>query len=353
MRLLAVVALVVLSTPGLARGATATVLVTSEGRTFFDYTAAPGEMNQVEASIDAGFVTIRDIGASITAGEGCVSVDAHEVNCDLRPLNDFLGMGLGDLDDSLSFTDQGPEAWTVRGGGGADTLVDCPSGCGLLDGGPGNDTLTGRFLIGRAGDDTLSGGARRDSIYGDSGNDTLNGAGGNDRLSLGPGNDSVDGGAGADTVEFSLHPPTGVTADLRGGTATGDGSDTLTNVEGLFGSEQDDHLSGDSRANRLDGFGGDDVVLGRGGDDNISGHCCPSGNDRLLGGAGRDRIAGGEGDDFLRGGTGKDALHGQTGDDRFRAKDGLRDTVRGGRGFDRAHIDRRLDLLDEVERVFF
>jgi Ca2+-binding RTX toxin-like protein len=354
MRLLAVVALVVLATPGLAHGSTATVFVPTDGGTLFHYTAEPGEMNQVEASIAAGTVTIRDTGASITAGDGCVSVDAHEVNCDLG-INDFLGMTLGDLDDSLTLLGEGPQFWLVTGGGGADTLVDsCSAGCGFpMHGGAGNDTLQGRSIDGGAGDDTLTGGPRRDSIVGGGGNDTLSGAKANDDLTPGRGDDTVDGGAGLDIVGFSSHPPTGVTADLRTGVATGDGTDTLTNVEGLLGSEEDDHLSGDSSANRFDGFGGGDVILGRAGADKLSECCSGSGSDHLYGGPGRDRLSGGDGDDFLRGGTGKDVLHGQLGDDRLSAKDGFRDDVFGGRGFDRARVDRGLDLLDDVERVFF
>jgi Ca2+-binding RTX toxin-like protein len=353
MRLLAVVVLVVLAIPGLAHGSTATVFVTSEGRTFFHYTAAPGEMNQVEASIDAGFVTIRDTGASIIAGDGCVSVDAHEVNCDLG-VNDFLRMTLGDLDDSLTLLGGDPQFWLVTGNRGADTLVDsCSAFCGLMRGGADNDTLQGRDIDGDAGDDTLTGSRRRDRIAGGIGNDTLSGAKANDQLAPGPGDDTVDGGAGLDIVGFSFHPPIGVSADLRTGVATGDGTDTLTNIEDLDGSDEDDHLSGDSSANRIDGGGGDDVILGRAGADKLSECCSGSGNDHLYGGTGRDRLSGSDGDDFLGGGMGKDVLHGQLGDDRLSAKDGFRDDVFGGTGFDRARVDRGLDLLHDVEKAFF
>ena len=350
MRLSLVVALVVLAAPGLAQASTAHVVFPPDSGSRFSYIAAPGETNQVEVSLLAGTVTIRDTGASITAGDGCVSVNAHEVTCALG-IHDHLGVTLNDLDDSLTLEGDGV-GWDVRGGEGADTLVDsCPTGCGFLFGGPGDDTLQGRGISGGAGDDTLTGSPKRDSIGGGPGNDTLSGAGGYDTLLPAAGDDTVDGGVGRDTVWFSALPPTGVIADLRTGVATGDGTDTLTSVESLIGSGRDDHFSGDWHANSFDGQGGGDVLIGRGGADKLDGNCCLRGNDRLSGGPGRDRLWGGRGHDVLRGGTGVDRLRGQNGDDRFRAKDGLRDDVVGGPGFDRARVDP-IDVVGSIEAFF-
>jgi Ca2+-binding RTX toxin-like protein len=353
-RALALVVSVAFAAPGLAHGATAEVV---SGQPFFSgefffYTAAPGETNQVDLGITGDTITVHDSGASITAGDGCTPVDAHEVTCTIT-LIDGLHADLDDLDDTLTLAGD-PFGWQVKGGSGADTLLDsCATGCGFLFGGPGSDTLQGRNLIGGGGEDGLTGTASRDGLGGGAGNDTLGGLGGNDLLGPGPGDDSVDGGAGVDVVSFSAHPPTGVSADLRTGIATGDGTDALTSIEGLFGSQEDDHLGGDSHANRFNGFGGADVILGRGGDDQLAGECCRDGNDRLSGGPGDDRLSGGGGDDVLRGGTGKDSLRGQAGRDRLHAKDGFRDVVRGGGGVDWARVDRALDLLRDVEKVFF
>jgi Ca2+-binding RTX toxin-like protein len=279
-----------------------------------------------------------------------VSVNAHEVTCALG-IHDQLVVTLDDLDDSLTLEGDGVD-WEVRGGDGADTLVDsCPTGCGFLFGGPGDDTLQGRGISGGAGDDTLTGSPNGDSIGGGPGNDTLSGAGGNDILLPAAGDDIVDGDAGRDTVWFSALPPTGVTADLRTGVATGDGTDTLTRVESLIGSGRGDHFSGDWHANSFDGQGGDDVLIGRGGADKLDGYCCLRGNDRLYGGPGRDRLWGGRGNDLLRGGTGVDRLRGQTGDDRLRAKDGFPDRVSGGLGFDRARLDS-IDIVSSIEAFF-
>jgi Ca2+-binding RTX toxin-like protein len=350
MRLWLLMALVLLAAPSVAQASTAKVVFPSDSGSAFSYIAAPGETNQVEVSLLAGTVTIRDTGASITAGDGCVSVDAHEVTCAVG-IHDQLGVALDDLGDSLTLEGDGVD-WDVRGGDGADTLVDsCPTGCGFLSGGPGDDTLQGRGISGGAGDDTLTGSPKGDSIGGGPGNDTLSGAGGYDMLLPAAGDDTVDGGVGRDTVWFSALPPTGVTADLRTGVATGDGTDTLTGVESLIGSSRGDHFSGDWHANSFDGQGGDDVLIGRGGADKLDGYCCLRGNDRLYGGPGRDRLWGGRGNDVLRGGTGVDRLRGQNGDDRLRAKDGLRDDVVGGLGFDRARVDP-IDIVSSIEAFF-
>jgi Ca2+-binding RTX toxin-like protein len=342
-----------LTAPGLAHGATAKV---ESGNPFFSgfffsYVADPGEANQVDINLTSGTITVQDTGAVITAGEGCVSVDAHEVTC-MIPLIDGLNVFLEDLGDTLVLTGD-RQNWEVRGGGGNDTLQQACSGyCGFLRGGPGNDVLEGRALVGGDGLDALTGTDKRDSILGGSGNDTLMGAGRNDELDPGPGDDFIDGGMGSDTLSFAFSPR-GVTANLRTGIAQDDeGTDTFENIEGLLGSAGADRLSGDSKANHLDGSVGPDVLLGRGGDDTLSDDwCCPSGEDRIFGGPGNDRIRGGGGDDLIKGGLGKDVLHGELGDDRLRARDGIRDYVDGGRGFDRARIDGSLDILKAIEKL--
>jgi len=353
--------LVALAIPAPASASTARVVSGNPffSGSFFFYDADPGESNQVEASIvvagTVGTITIRDTGASIVPGDGCTSIDAHEVTCSIT-LADGLDITLGDLDDTLMLTGD-PLGWHVEGGGGADTLVSsCAGHCGSLFGGPGPDTLQGRSAsMGGPGEDVLTGSPRRDSIAGGLGDDTLQGAGGNDDLAPGPGDDLVDGGPGIDQIGFSIHPVSGVTADLRTGVANGDGTDTFTAVEGFVGSEENDRLFGDGMANRLDGEGGDDVLVGRGGDDFLKGDCCErgGGDDHLYGGRGRDFLAGSFGNDFLRGGMNADQMHGQKGDDRLRAEDGFRDRLFGGDGFDKARADRDLDIVREVERIFF
>ena len=98
------------------------------------------------------------------------------------------------------------------------------------------------------------------------------------------------------------------------------------------------YFVGTSRADTLYGTRGNDVLLGRGGNDTLYGL---GGHDVLNGGIGNDRLYGGKGRDTLRGGPGNDRLY---------ARDGQRDIVDGGPGFDEAWVDR-FDVVRNVERV--
>jgi Ca2+-binding RTX toxin-like protein len=110
-----------------------------------------------------------------------------------------------------------------------------------------------------------------------------NGAGG----AAASNNDTMDGGAGSDTVDYS-DVNSAVTVDLAAGTATGgSGTDTLSNIENVTGSDSNDSLTGDANSNALDGGAGNDTLTGGGGDDT------------LTGGTGLDTLTGGEGDDVL------------------------------------------------------
>jgi hypothetical protein len=99
------------------------------------------------------------------------------------------------------------------------------------------------------------------------------------------------------------------------------------------------YFVGTARADTLYGTNGNDVLLGRGGNDLLYGR---GGNDVLDGGIGNDRLWGGKGRDVLRGGAGNDRLY---------SRDGVRDVVNGGPGFDEAWVDR-FDVVKNVERVY-
>ena len=137
---------------------------------------------------------------------------------------------------------------TVDGGGGDDD-IDGGDGNDVLDGGDGNDILRGQD-----GNDTLDGGIGRDTLDGGSGSDTLEGGEGNDTLDGGADDDVLNGGTGVDSADFSNGGA--VVADLSGGSADGQGSDTLSGIENLIGSAFDDVLRGDLNANTLLGNDG-------------------------------------------------------------------------------------------------
>jgi Ca2+-binding RTX toxin-like protein len=100
--------------------------------------------------------------------------------------------------------------------------------------------------------------------------------------STGAGNDQITGAGGNVTASYE-HASSGVTVSLNvagSQTTGGAGSDTLTNIANLFGSQFSDNLTGNANANTLDGgFGGGnevhDTLTGLGGADTFvfnSGH---------------------------------------------------------------------------------
>jgi Ca2+-binding RTX toxin-like protein len=105
----------------------------------------------------------------------------------------------------------------VRAGTGADRVTISPKVTkpALIDGGPGNDTLTGGAgndtVLGESGNDRLVGGAGNNVLVGGDGNDVLTGGTGLDVLIGGAGADKLTGGAGDDLL---IGGPTDFDADL-------------------------------------------------------------------------------------------------------------------------------------------
>jgi len=143
---------------------------------------------------------------------------------------------------------------------------------------------------------TISGTDAADTLRGTSGDDVICAGGGNDTILGQAGNDTVVGGPGVDTVTYA-ESPNAVVANLTTGTASGQGEDTLLEVENLVGSRYDDKLDGDSGVNKLSGGYGNDGVWGQ------------TGNDQLLGGDGSDLLGGGVGNDSVNGNAGDDTAH--------------------------------------------
>lgn len=141
------------------------------------------------------------------------------------------------------------------------------------------------------GNDRLSGGDGDDQLFGDVGTeftglttaDFL--TGGNDILDGGLGNDLLNGQGGIDTASFASLA-LAVTVNLGGGTASGQGADTLMFIENVIGSSKADTITGDGGGNRLAGGDGKDTISGR------------AGADIIVGGAGADVLAGDGGADI-------------------------------------------------------
>ncbi|MGE5563565.1 MAG: beta strand repeat-containing protein [Bacillota bacterium] len=208
--------------------------------------------------------------------------------------NDNLNGGLGN--DTASYADAtaGVKVRLIAGtqntlGAGSDSLT----GIENLTGSAFNDNLTGD-----SGVNILAGNDGNDVISGLDGDDKINGGNGNDVLDGGAGNDVLNGAVGIDTASYAT-AASGVTVSLAltSAQATGGaGSDTLSSIESLTGSNFNDTLTGNNIANNIDGGSGNDVIDGG------------AGNDTLTGAAGNDSLDGGTGNDVLNGGANADTF---------------------------------------------
>jgi Ca2+-binding RTX toxin-like protein len=287
------------------------------GSTVF-YTAPPGEANIVTVTkAGAGHIEIQDNGtASGGAQIQVVSTGGCTVTTTTFTDDTLDCSGLAPGTTLFIATGDGSDSVTI------DSSIDAGTGlAGIqIDGGDGNDNLVNRSSLPA----TFVGGT---------------------------GDDVIEGGGGSDTVDYA--PGAAVSVNLQAGTATGQGSDSLANVENVIGSSNNDSLTGDANANTLNGGLGNDVLVGRGGDDVLSGgpgtddvgyqaSQAPvvvdlgsgtatgegfdllSGIEDVVGSNYSDTLTGDNADNVLSGGAGSDTLVGGGGND----------TLVGGNGSD-------------------
>jgi Ca2+-binding RTX toxin-like protein len=221
------------------------------------FTAASGESNQLaitEESLSfrrARFV-FRDQGAPVQAGQGCEQLDPQAAACTAGAVGPVQ---LGDADDRF-VSSVGGSAVVVSGGDGDDMLS---AEFADMNGDAGGDVLIGRGGSGGAGDDVLS----VVSGVGEAGDDvlrctppdawcSLDGGPGDDRMTGGDGLDHLLGGRGDDRLRGR-----GEFDTLRGGLGR----------DRLVGGADGDHLHGDAGADRLvsreNRSAGERVVLDR------------------------------------------------------------------------------------------
>jgi Ca2+-binding RTX toxin-like protein len=290
----------------------------------FAVTAVPAQAAVSSASINDLTATLNLDGAdddvTVSASGGLL---VHE---------QFTG-GLNSRADWDSTTDgdqtvpaDGTFVVIVNGGDGNDSLTvlanfDEVAAVGL-DGGPGDDVLTGA-----ASNDTLNGDEGNDRIVGAGGADVVNGGAGNDTLGWnnGDGSDTLNGDAGNDGTEvngaatagdvFSLDPNAGRVKFQRTNLKvfTLDASTERFQVNGLGGDDSFTANDGVGAFTLLsvDGGAGADTINGSEGADLILGG---EGNDVLSGGGGDDRVVGDRGTDTMDGGLGDDTLVWNNGD---------------------------------------
>ncbi len=159
-------------------------------------------------------------------------------------------------------------------------------------------------------DTTITGTASNDLLSGTAGSDLIQGLGGNDTLIGLAGNDALQGGPGFDTVNYS-GSPAGINANFVTGTILDGfgGIDTVTSIEGVFGTPFDDTIAGGGGSDSLDGGGDNDALNGGAGDDVINGG---AGNDTAIfgGGPADYTFASASGSVIVEGPDGSDTLTG-------------------------------------------
>jgi Ca2+-binding RTX toxin-like protein len=273
---------------------------------------------------------------------------------------------------ALTYSADGGETWATTKPDGSDVLIRVTDSFSEDDGGLGTDTLSGiealsffdRFVMleastvtqdldgdGRAdssqvtGTDTadvLTGAATNDRLVGAEGADQLRGGKGGDVLAGGAGNDTLDGGdngvnrtggalvdvaeyAGAASAYTVIKNSDGSFTVEAIGTSATEGTDTLSNIEGLQFSDGFVSLQQQMTERDLNKDGITDLIEIRGTDlaaagDAIAPTSGAAGTAavayRLLGGLGDDSLTGGAGADVMEGGAGSDSLVGGEGVDR-------------------------------------
>ncbi|MEO0937113.1 MAG: DUF4214 domain-containing protein [Pseudomonadota bacterium] len=232
----------------------------------------------------------------------------------LRPLSAFnSGIDvLRDLDDDdvVAFSDI---SFSGR------ELKEAFIGGSVLTGSARNDLMflnsTGTRIDGFYVAEGLAG---DDRIFGSTADDRLIGGDGNDVLFPGQGNDEVLGDAGSDTFQVLEGAKSSLRIDLEAGTAFGQGSDILVDIENVVAMPGQKHfVRGTDDPNTIVTAGGIDVVTGRGGDDYLR---TGGEDDYVIGGAGSDTIDAGTGRNVMISGSA--------------AVSGVSDTYIGGVDFD-------------------
>jgi RHS repeat-associated protein len=269
---------------------------------------------------------------SLTGGDGADSLVGDAGNDTLSGGNgdDTLDGGTGVNVASEAADSDFTLTSTTISGLGSDTIRFIQRA--ILSGGPGDNRITalgfamsGVTLNGGSGNDTLTGSPASDSLDGGPGDDVYR----FDGATLG--NDSLGDSGGFDTLDFSatvvLPMNVGVQVSLAQTTPQIIRAAEIltipygTYIENLTGTSGDDALTGSPSNNVISGGAGNDTIYSGFGNDALFDG---TGNDSLVGGPGDDRSYGVDGEDTLLDGDGNDTLYNGLGD--FNA-DGRSDMV--------------------------
>jgi Ca2+-binding RTX toxin-like protein len=201
-----------------------------------------------------GFISGGDAGITFTNGEG--KDNNLEVLNVKGTIKGAVGIQSSASDDRVlnGGTIEGTGGYAVRLGAGNDYYRGFS-----VTGGSEYGTAIGIIDMGE-GDDTFEGGHKDEIIV------------------AGEGNDTIDGSLGTDTLQFETNKNITVDLLITEAQNTGEGNDSIRNIDNLIGGSGHDTFLGSGAANTLVGGKGNDVLDGHGG---------------------ADRLEGGEGDDIF------------------------------------------------------
>jgi Ca2+-binding RTX toxin-like protein len=238
------------------------------------FNANPGETNVLETTL-AFLVT--DTGAPLVAGTGCVQLGPNSASCPAQNFDAFLRdgndsalvvvNGIGRVFAGPGNDDVGADSFgssTLLFGEAGNDVLDAFGETGqIADGGPGNDDLRAGSFLGSA---SAFGGEGNDALFHYTvlgGPATLDGGNGNDTLSGHPAASPgvANGGNGNDEISVRVFPP--LETPVGSWSLFGDGgNDTIT------GGQFPDVVGGGDGNDTIDvqGGGADTVTCGPGND---------------------------------------------------------------------------------------
>jgi Ca2+-binding RTX toxin-like protein len=328
----------------------------------FRYTAAPGERNSAEITLEGDEYHVTDNGPAgyPEIGPGCRTSDQpagynRGAYCPAAGVTS-IAISLGDRRDALSIQPSITMPVTYSGGDGDDLVFYSPD-LGAVqisaDGKPDDGPLKHDDV--RPDVETLLGTRYADVLTAGIGASALRGGGGPDTLAGGPGNDSIGAAYIEDVgLELGAFDARGVDRVSCGGGhdyVLADTRDTVSadcevvardRRRGNYAYE----IRGSARRDDIrprEFFEGPVRILGLGGADTLR----TNADDALFGGRGNDVLR-------PRGGVTRTANHldGGRGNDRIYSRDDTRDFVRCGPGrHDRAFVDRLDRVMRDCELV--
>jgi Ca2+-binding RTX toxin-like protein len=172
------------------------------------------------------------------------------------------------------------------------SIINSGSITGAIQFGNGNSTYNGTggtelggIFLGH-GDNIVTLGNDGEAVVGGGGVDKITGGTGNDFVEIALGHNVINGGTGFNTLSFA-DAPLAITVNLATGAAVAGGTDRVSNIQEVIGSNYGSTLIAGSSAVTFIAGAGQDTLTGG------------AGNDTLIAGAGGDTMTGGGGNNSL------------------------------------------------------